>query len=167
MSSSQNQYKIIRGIPRFAGFDDVNNYTNSFGYQWCKWSRLQFECENVGKPMEGHTRGMWEKITGIDQVDLNRDVFLESGCGPGRFLDVVLSKNGRANGIDLSDAVEAAQENFSENPNVLICQGDSLNLPIKSQAVDGAFSIGVFHHTSKPEKGCCELVRSVRPSGKA
>ncbi|MBM84296.1 MAG: hypothetical protein CMJ78_27385 [Planctomycetaceae bacterium] len=165
LESLSNSYPIVRGVPRFAGFQQNSNYTSSFGYKWCKWSRIQFESENIGCPMEGHTRGMWEKITGIADRDLKGAIMLESGCGPGRFLDIVASKNGKAIGVDLSDAVEAAQENFANNPNVLICQGDALQLPIKSSSLDGAFSIGVLHHTPDPFKGFQQMCQAVRPGG--
>jgi len=62
LRSSRNSYPIIRGIPRFAGSE---HYTQNFGWQWNKWPRVQFESENVGRPMQGHTRNMWEKITGV------------------------------------------------------------------------------------------------------
>ncbi|MCA9232423.1 MAG: class I SAM-dependent methyltransferase [Planctomycetales bacterium] len=164
LRSSSNSYPIVRGIPRFAGYDE-KNYSASFGYQWNKWSRVQFESENRGGPMEGHTRGMWEKITGIRDRDLSGSVFLDCGCGPGRFLDVVTAKNGRAIGVDMSDAVEAAARNFRDNPNVLICQGDVLHLPIRPHSVDGAFSIGVFHHTPDPRHGFEQMSHAVRPGG--
>ena len=116
--------------------------------------------------MEGHTRRMWERITGINDRDLSGAVILDCGCGPGRFLDVVASKNGRAIGVDLSEAVEPASENFRGNPNVLVCQGDVLNLPVKDRSVDAAFSIGVFHHTPSPRKAFEEMCRAVRGDGR-
>jgi len=54
-------YPIIRGI-RFAKSEA---YSKSFGYEWNKWPRVQFESENKGKPMQGHTTAMWNKITRI------------------------------------------------------------------------------------------------------
>ncbi len=63
--SPSNRYPIVRGIPRFAGYNDMGNYTKSFGYQWNKWSLIQFERNNKGRPMEGHTRRHVERITGI------------------------------------------------------------------------------------------------------
>lgn len=164
LSSTSNKYPIVRGIPRFSGYQDKANYTNSFGYQWNKWSKLQFESENIGKPMEGHTRGMWERITGIDSKRLE-GVFAEFGCGSGRFLEVVRMKQGKVIGIDLSDAVEAAGEAFQDDPEVLICQADVLQPPIKPGSLEGAFSIGVLHHTPNPEKGFGKMVRCVRPGG--
>lgn len=165
LTAGERSYPIVRGIPRFAGYQAGGTYANSFGYQWCKWSRVQFESQNVGTPMEGYTRSMWERITGVSEERVRGKVILDSGCGPGRFIDTVISKGGRAIGLDLSDAVEAAQDNFAGNPNVLICQADVLNPPIRQQSIDGAFSIGVFHHTPDPARGFAEMTRCVRPGG--
>src|SRR5689334_17757297 len=58
--SSHATYPILRGIPRFV---TTEGYSENFGYQWNKWSRVQFESDNVGLPMEGHTRRMFDRIT--------------------------------------------------------------------------------------------------------
>jgi uncharacterized protein YbaR (Trm112 family) len=80
------RYPIIEGVPRFV---DREHYASSFGYEWRKWSRLQFESENVGRPTAGHTSRMFEAITGLRPSDLAGKLVVEFGCGPGRFLDLV------------------------------------------------------------------------------
>lgn len=157
---SGRSYPIVRGVPRFVG---AERYASSFGYEWGRWPRVQFESENAGRPMAGHTTRMWEQITGLDgsQVDGRRVV--EFGCGPGRFLDVVRRKGGTAVGIDLSAAVDAARRNFEDDPDVLIVQGDLLNPPFKPGVFDGGFTIGVLHHTPHPAAGLAALARTLRP----
>lgn len=91
VSQSGRRYPIVRGIPRFVSEE---NYATSFGYEWKRWPRVQFEAENVGKPMEGHTTRMWEAVTGVDQDQVRGKTIVEFGCGPGRFLDVVRRKGG-------------------------------------------------------------------------
>lgn len=164
LRSARASYPVVRGIPRFAGYEEGGAYASSFGYQWNRWKRVQFEAENAGRPMEGHTRRMWERIcAGAGLV--KGTVVAEFGCGPGRFLDVVRSKGGRAIGLDLSSAVEAAAENFRDDPNVLICQADALRPPLRAGALDGAYSIGVLHHTPAPAAGVAAMAKSVRPGG--
>jgi SAM-dependent methyltransferase len=165
LASPSHRYPIVRGVPRFAGYTEKNNYTKSFGYQWNKWSRLQFESENVGKTMQGHTLSMWQRITAIDTDDLGGAIIADFGCGSGRFIEIVRMKHGRVIGIDLSDAVEAAGENFRRDCGVLICQADVLRPPIRRGSMDGAFSIGVLHHTPNPRKGFEEMSRTVKPGG--
>lgn len=163
--SQTRSYPIVRGVSRFAGYAEDDNYVHSFSYQWNKWSRIQFESENVGRPMEGHTLKMWERITAVDTNDLQGALIADFGCGPGRFIEIVRMKQGRVIGIDMSHAVEAAQKNFEGDANVLICEADVLNHPIKVGAVDGAFSIGVLHHTPHPQKGFEKIVKTVKRGG--
>ena len=67
INKSKNiNYEIINGIPRFV---NTNNYSKSFGLQWEKWSRVQFDSNNIGKPMENYTSKML-KITEFDKENL-------------------------------------------------------------------------------------------------
>ena len=54
LKNKDSVFPIKGGIPRFV--QQSSNYANSFEFQWQKWSRIQFESDNIGKPMEGHTR---------------------------------------------------------------------------------------------------------------
>lgn len=159
---SCNSYPIVRGVPRFV---ERQHYAASFGWEWSRWPRVQFEAENVGRAMAGHTTRMWERITGTNGDDLRGRTIVDFGCGPGRFLDVVRRKGGIVVGIDLSDAVDAARSNFSNDPDVLIVQADLLRPPFREGAFDGGFSIGVLHHTPEPQRGVAALARMVRRRG--
>jgi SAM-dependent methyltransferase len=161
-TSSGRQYPIVRGIPRFVGSE---NYAGSFGFEWNRWPRVQFESDNVGRPMEGHTTKMWELITGNQTRDFKQQTIVEFGCGPGRFLDVVLRKHGIAIGMDMSVAVEAARGNFENNPDVLIVQGDIMKPPFKDGSFDAGYTIGVLHHTPAPSAGFSKLVATVKKGG--
>lgn len=161
-SPSGRNYPIVRGVPRFVG---KQAYASSFGFEWTRWPRVQFESENVGRPMEGHTTRMWERITYAEPDQVAGKTIVDFGCGPGRFLDVVRRKGGLAVGIDLSNAVDAARRNFRDDTDVLIVQGDLLNPPFRAGAFDGGFSIGVLHHTPAPDKGLQALARSIRDAG--
>jgi SAM-dependent methyltransferase len=163
LRSADREYPIVRGVPRFAGYAS-DHYAVSFGYQWKRWPRVQFESENAGRPMQGHTLRMWERITGISS-DISQQVVLDIGCGPGRFIEVARRKGARVIGVDYSQAVEAAAENFAGDPDVCICQADALRLPIRQGSVDGAFSIGVLHHTPDPFRGVQAAYRAIRPGG--
>lgn len=163
--SSKNKYPIVRGVLRFAGYNDDTNYTKSFGYQWNKWSQIQFDSYNKGKKMEAYTLKMWDQINHVTTNDLKGAVIVDVGCGPGRFIETIRDKKGLAIGIDMSDSVEAAADFFKNDPNVLIIQADVLQQPIRDNSVDGTFSIGVLHHTTNPEKGLHEMVRTLKPNG--
>lgn len=159
--SPSNRYPIRNGVPRFVKNE---SYTSSFGWQWNKWSRVQFDSDNVGGPMEGYTRKMWERIAGT-QEDLKGKVVLDIGCGPGRFIDVVKAKGATVVGIDYSEAVDAARKNFPNDETVLIVQADALKLPFRDAIFDCVYSIGVLHHTPSPSKGVAEAHRTVKSGG--
>jgi SAM-dependent methyltransferase/uncharacterized protein YbaR (Trm112 family) len=156
------RYPVVRGVPRFVG---AELYSASFGFEWTRWPRVQFESENAGTAMQGYTTRMWERITAIPDERVRGATVVEFGCGPGRFLDVVRRKGGRAVGVDLSQAVEAARRNFTDDPDVLIVQGDILRPPFRDAAFDGGYTIGVLHHTPDPAAGLASLARRVRPGG--
>jgi SAM-dependent methyltransferase len=162
--SESNRFPIIRGVPRFV---KVDNYAESFGWQWTHWPRVQFDSENVGKPMEGHTGRMWHAITGLNETTdrLDGQVVLDIGCGPGRFIEVARKKGALVIGLDYSVAVDAAAKNFVDDPNVCIIQGDALQLPIARGSLDGSFSIGVLHHTPNPASGVKEAFSILKNDG--
>jgi SAM-dependent methyltransferase len=155
-------YPIIRGVPRFVSRE---MYAGSFGFEWTRWPRVQFESDNVGRPMQGHTTRMWERIVGTNPASIRGKTIVDFGCGPGRFLDIVRRKGGRAVGIDLSNAVDAARKNFKDDPDVLIIQGDLLNPPFRQGAFDGGYTIGVLHHTPAPAQGLMALAKCVHENG--
>src|SRR5689334_16604816 len=137
-SQSGRAYPILRGVPRFVG---AEHYASSFGYEWSRWPRVQFEDANVGRPMAGHTTRMWERITGVIGR-LKGQTIIDFGCGPGRFLDVARRRGACAVGIDLSLAVESARRNFIDDPDVLVVRGDLTQPPFQSGVFDGGFTIG-------------------------
>src|SRR4051812_19600598 len=155
-------YPIVRGVPRFVSKEQ---YASSFGFERTRWPRVQFESENVGRPMAGHTTRMWEGITSVGEEQVAGKTIVDFGCGPGQFLDVIRRKGGIAVGIDLSAAVDAARRNFCDDADVLIVQGDLLKPPFRPESFDGGFSVGVLHHTPAPETGLAALVRAVRAGG--
>jgi SAM-dependent methyltransferase len=161
VTASGRAYPITGGIPRFA---QAIPAVASFGFEWGRWPRVQFEDENVGRRMAGFTTAMWERITG-QGTDFAGQVIAEFGCGAGRYLDVVRRKGGRAIGIELSGAAEVAQRNFADDPDVLIIQADLFAPPLAPGAVDGCYCIGVLHHTADPGRGVSAIAHVVRPGG--
>ncbi len=162
LASSQAQYPIIRGIPRFVPAD--RNYAASFGYQWHRWRRVQFESENTSGAMAGHTRNMFNSIAMQPENAFRSGMILDVGCGPGRFIDVIRSYgDAKVIGVDYSSAVEVAAENFKDDKNVLIVQADAMSLPIRPATADGVYSIGVLHHTPDPRKGFVQMLRAAKP----
>lgn len=162
-SNNTFSYPIINGIPRFVNSQE---YLSNFGFEWRKWSRIQFDSSNVGKIMQNHTNEMFSKITEFEESNIKGKYILEFGCGSGRFMDVVLKKGGFAIGIDMSSSVEIAYKNLQKNNNFLIVQGDILSPPFKKGVFDAAYSIGVLHHTPDPIKGFKNMANCIKKNGK-
>jgi SAM-dependent methyltransferase len=161
--SPSNRFPIKQGIPRFVKDE---GYSDNFGYQWNRWARVQFEDQNVGKPMAQHTTGMFKTISGFTAQTLQGKTVLDIGCGPGRFTDVALSMGATVIALDYSSAIDAAKANFNgKDADVLFIQGDALQLPIRTNSLDYAFTIGVLHHTPSPVTGVREAHRVLRGGG--
>lgn len=163
LRSSRGAYPIIDGIPRFVPDE---GYSDNFGYQWNRWARIQFEDENAGKPMENFTKNMFKSITQFSSKKLKNKIVLDMGCGPGRFTDVAVEMGAKLIAVDYSTAIDAAKKNFTnKSADILFVQADALKLPIKNDAVDYCFTIGVLHHTPSPEAGVKEAFRVTKPDG--
>lgn len=164
--SATARYPVIGGIPRFIDHR-LDNYARSFGYQWRRWPRVQFESDNIGKSMEGYSKNMWERITGQPEKEdiLTGALVADIGCGPGRFIEVARARGARVIGLDFSLAVEVAASNLGADHSVCLCQADALHLPIRPGVLDGAYSIGVLHHTPDPQQGVREASRALRHGG--
>jgi SAM-dependent methyltransferase len=158
----QKKYPIIDYIPRFV---NKEYYSESFGYEWKKWSKVQFESANNGKEMAGHTIGMFRKITEFKTEDLKGKLVIDYGCGSGRFIDIVRKCEGITVGIDMSMSVNLARNIFKDDVDVLIVQGDILHPPFKKGVFDYGYTIGVLHHTSDPCSGFLELSGLIKKGG--
>jgi SAM-dependent methyltransferase/uncharacterized protein YbaR (Trm112 family) len=158
-SPSGQAWPIIHGIPRF-----ITVHTPAAAPRPPRWNRIRFEFENFGRPMETHTRRMWERVTD-QRGSVRGQTIVEFGCGTGRFLDIARGKGACIVGIENSSAAEAARKNFIEDPNVLILQADYLSPPLRDGAFDGAFAIGLPSRLQNPLGAVSALARAVRSDG--
>ncbi len=163
LKNQNSHYKIISGIPRFVKKNDLKH---SFNFQWKKWNKLQFEDQNIGLPMEWHTKKMFHSITDFKD-EMNKDkIFLDIGAGSGRFADILIENGSKVICIEVSNSVDQIYENLNKNhKNALIIQSDFENLPIKNSSIDHAFSIGVLHHSKNPEAAFSETYRVLKKNG--
>lgn len=150
-------YPIKNSIPRFVHSE---NYAESFGFQWQKFSKVQLDSYN-------HTNFSEERfrlITGWTEVDLAGKLVLDAGCGAGRFSEIILKYFGRLVAIDVSDAVDACHENLSPTE-PLICQASIYEMPFPTSSFDYVYCIGVVQHTPDPAETIRALCKMVKPDG--
>ncbi len=152
-------YPVVNGIPRFVSSD---NYSAAFGSQWKKYRLTQLD-SYTGVPISETrlARCMGDTLWS----DLRGKHVLEAGCGAGRFTEVLLAKGAVVTSIDLSDAVEANQDNFPQNGLHRIAQADIMALPFGPQQFDVVMCLGVIQHTPNPERTIEALYKQVKPGG--
>ena len=154
-----DRFAIVHGIPRFAS---ANNYAAGFGAQWKKYRLTQLDSHS-GVPITEERarrclgRVLWENLAGKH--------VLECGCGAGRFTEILLNRGALVTSVDVSEAVEANQENFPQSSTHRIAQADILQLPFRPGQFDIVFCLGVIQHTPKPERTLAALSDHLRPGG--
>lgn len=159
VSPSGVRYPVVRGIPRFVS---SSSYADAFGLQWRRYRLVQLDSHTGGT--ESHDRArrcmgeaLWRELEG-------RHV-LEAGCGAGRFTEVLLARGAFVTSVDLSDAVEANQENYPQGARHRIGQADISRLPFAPRQFDHVFCLGVIQHTPDPEATVAALYEMVKPGG--
>src|SRR5437660_1244649 len=156
-SHCERRFPVLRGVPRFV---DVQNYADSFGFQWHGYADTWMDDANRRDAEEN-----FRKQTGITEEELRGKLVLDVGCGMGRFAEVATRWGARVVGIDLSIAAEAAARNLRDREFVAL-QADVFALPFAPETFDYIYSIGVLHHTPDCEKAFKGLPRYLKPGGK-
>src|SRR5579864_2720108 len=153
------KFLLLQGIPRFV---TDKTYADAFGAQWKRYRLTQLDSFS-GVPIteERIRRCLGEELW----TSLSGKQVLECGCGAGRFTEILLKQGALVTSIDLSDAVEANQQNFPQSPTHRIAQADILHLPFKAEQFDMVLCLGVIQHTPNSEQSMNALVRQVKPGG--
>jgi SAM-dependent methyltransferase len=157
-SSCFNSYKIKNGIPRFV---ENSDYADSFSLQWTKYNDSQYDSEMI---KESEIR--FKSETNIKYENVNEKIVIDVGCGPGRFIDIVIKSDPKLLiAFDISNAIDSAYNKFNIYNNILFIQADIFNCPIKKGLVDVAYSIGVIHHTPDPYVAFNNIKRIINENG--
>ena len=148
-----NSYQIINGIPHFTKDE---GYVKNFGFQWEKHARTQIDIE------KNYNEKTFFETTGFKKNEIKGKLFLDVGCGKGRYSIIAKKYGGIVVGIDMSNAVFQAKKNFNDDLNSIFIRTDINELPFKSETFDYIFSIGVLHHTPDPEKSFKALINYLK-----
>ncbi len=154
-------FSITNAIPRFVAADE--DYCGNFGFQWREWKSIQID------RLAGHTlsetRFLKDSRWTPDWID--GKLILDSGCGAGRFTDVVAGKGGRVIAVDISDAIDICREITAVHGDRVECiQASLLQLPLRRGVFDGIFCMGVIQHTPAPDKVMKALPVHLKPGGR-
>jgi uncharacterized protein YbaR (Trm112 family) len=157
-SRCKKGYPIVRGVPRFVAGEQ---YTDTFGRQWTRWSKTQHDTLN------GTTtyRDRMERYTGWTPESFAGKIVVDAGCGPGAYLDVSERHAEAVIGFDLSVAIDAAYQLHGRHPAVYLAQADIFKPPVRPGVADRLYTFGVVQHTPDPERAFRSLVPLVGPGG--
>ena len=151
-------WPIRNAIPRFV---EKNYYAGSFGKQWKTFAKTQLDNDKI---KESETR--FKSELGWNANELKGKTVLEFGSGAGRFVDVVSRAGAKLIvGVDVTDAVDASQDNLSSRNNVSFIQADLFHLPIRKNSFDYVYSIGVLHHTPDPKAAFNKMIETTKVDG--
>ena len=157
--SCSREIQVLNGVPRFVALD---NYAKPFGQQWIRFQQTQLD-SFIGFPLsEMRLRrclgeDLWNNLSG--------KLVLEAGCGAGRFTEILLNRGAIVVSVDLSEAVEANNNNFPINSNHYIAQADILDLPFEDDFFDVVLCLGVIQHTRNSEETIYSLYRHLKHNG--
>jgi SAM-dependent methyltransferase len=132
---------------------DERRTLRSYSYQWRKFKEMFPHWEEV----------FVDTVKPITPEFFAGKVGLDGGCGFGRSIFYAATFGAEMIGLDLSEAIEAARENTRHLPNVHLVQGDIFHPPVRRQALDFVYSIGVLHHLPDPKGGFLSLSRLLKP----
>jgi SAM-dependent methyltransferase/uncharacterized protein YbaR (Trm112 family) len=151
-------YPIVHSVPRFVS---DGKYADSFGAQWRTFAKTQLDGDAVAD-----SRVRWDSEIGWRADELRDKTVIEFGSGAGRFVEVASRLGAKlAVGMDITDAVDASQDNLGDRDNCFFVQADFFHSPLKPRFFDFGYSIGVLHHTPDPEGAFQHLVSSVSDHG--
>lgn len=107
-----------------------------------------------------------EDIKALAEYTFAGEKVLDSGCGSGRFFEVLRDKGVDYFGVDISESLIAiAKKNY---PKVKFRVADALNLPFPSNFFDKIYSISVLHHIPSKDfqlQYLKEVKRTLKPKG--
>lgn len=159
-----HEYETRLGIPRLEG--SKNNYADAFGEQWHQYRMTQLDSHTKTTISEDRLKrclgdALWQRLKDPAQVQI-----LETGCGAGRFTEVLLKMPGASvTSTDLSAAVEPNQTNCPQTGRHRIIQCDINHLPFLPEQYEIVLCLGVIQHTKDPEQTITDLYRQVKPGG--
>jgi SAM-dependent methyltransferase len=108
----------------------------SFGSEWTTFDEVLPE----------HRREFEAYFDLIDLDELAGRRVADLGCGSGRWASFVAEHCDTLVAVDFSDAIFVARRNLARHERTIFLQADVLDLPLRDDAVDVAYCLGVLHH---------------------
>ena len=107
-------YSIINNIPRIV---DIENYSESFGYQWNIHRETQLD-SYTSLPISENR--LFQATGWNKQTELIGETILEAGSGAGRFTEVLCRTGASLYSFDYSEAVDECTLQFSSKKFIFV-----------------------------------------------
>jgi len=170
LEGDNRSYRIRNGIPRFVLTQDAgqNQTADSFGFKWRQTTSYGSE-----KNLEFSRNWLFQRYGFKDLEDTRRYFrgrgrILDAGCGSGYSSSLWMDKawGGREwVGLDISAAIDVAQDRLGSVPNTHFVQADMLLPPFKKESFDTVFAEGVLHHSPSTEAALQSVTSLLKPGG--
>ncbi|MDX6404388.1 MAG: hypothetical protein QOH70_1843 [Blastocatellia bacterium] len=160
---TREPHSVTNGVYDFIGTGEAD-YCENFGEQWTRFRQVQLDSASH----QSTSRDRFFAETGWTPDELKGKVLLDAGCGAGRFAEVALECGAKVVAVDLSAAAVACRETLDRfaPDDYLVLRADLFDLPLRPEAFDGIYSLGVLHHTPDPLGTIEHLARRLKPSAR-
>lgn len=158
------EFRIVESVPWL--FEDATLGTSGQGPATVEvYSHLWTQLTPTTDPGPNHLEPMEEALAGtIVCGALGLDA--GSGCGADTVAMARRHPDVEIVSLDLSEGVYQTSLRSAGLPNVHVVRASVLAIPVASEMFDFAYSFGVLHHTSDPERGMEEIARVLKPDGR-
>ncbi|NBQ40105.1 MAG: class I SAM-dependent methyltransferase [Alphaproteobacteria bacterium] len=170
-TANGRQITTVAGIPRSAEFVSAaqEQTRETFGFKWAK--RDTFE----GSVAEHMRTWLVQKYGDVPFAPWFKEhgehpIILDAGCGAalsGIALFGPVMDHVHYLGVDVSTAVDVAQQRFKERGwSAGFIQADLNQIPVPERSVDIVFSEGVLHHTDNTFNALAAVTKHVKVGGR-
>lgn len=133
---------------------------DGFADEWSRFSQEALSDEELIEIFDDYfSMFPWHEIS-------KDSVGADIGCGSGRWAKFVAPKVGRLYAVDASQRTLAvAKKNLEAFSNVEFFEASVSQMPIESNSLDFAYSLGVLHHVPDTQEAIRAVADKVRPGG--
>ena len=134
--------------------DIANKTAIKYGFLWTrKENDLPVNCWHFNAMQEVITEPIVRGNMGID---------IGSGSGYDTYIMAKNNPSTKIVSIDISDGIYYTKNLTSGLNNVQVIKSSVLDIPVKNNVLDFAYSFGVLHHLEKPKIGFLEIYRILK-----
>jgi arsenite methyltransferase len=166
-------YKVTKGIPRFVITEDADQRQteDSFSFKWQQRNTYNSPQIRASARRWLVQRYGFQNAAEMESFFSSRRRILDGGCGSAFSSSLWMSpawnreSDAEWFGVDISTAIDVAQELLGSIAGTHFIQADILQLPFRAGSFDTIFSEGVLHHTPSTELALKSLVSVLELGG--